>query len=82
MKVLSITTLCLCLLAGTSCATSRQGTGYAKPIRKIYENQRLKNETARKSQNTGELKTALEDTEKSWLDTVWVHHQERSPFVI
>ena len=70
--VLSITILCLCLLGGTSCVTtSGQSAGYAKPIRKIYEKQRLKNETARKSQNTGELKTALEDTEKSWLDTVF-----------
>ena len=72
MKIFSIITLCLCLLSGTSCVTtSGQSAGYAKPIRKIYENQRLKNETARKSQNTGELKTALEETEKSWLDTVF-----------
>ena len=72
MKALSITTLCLCLLAGASCATTgRQGTGYAKPIRKIYENQRLKNETARKSESAGQLKTALDDTETNWLDTIF-----------
>lgn len=70
MKALSITALCLCLLAGTSCVTSRQGAGYVKPIHKIYENQRLKNETARRSQSAEELKTALNDTEKNWQDTI------------
>ena len=71
MRLLGITTLCLCLLAGTSCVTTgRQGAGYAKPVRKIYEDQQLKNETARKSQNAEELKGALDDTERSWSNTI------------
>ena len=69
MRLACITIIGLCLL-GTSCATSRQGASYAKPVRKLYENQKIKNETARKSEKAGELKTALDETEKSWLDTI------------